>query len=222
MTNPQPFIQETSGSRLVSMTRRMETATWKVHHSFNTKRILIMLLDDDLEDVYPYDVSLDGENDVTAKMNGNSSGYMTVIKMTPILKGRTETVVNQTSYLFTHRLATNFLLCQCWDSNDSLVNPKDIIFTDEENATFEFESPFSGRINIVRPVPEQFSVTSPSATWLDRYNSNLYEQYIASQLGDGYRVFFPASISREDRSVLARLNSAQTGEMNSILHGYRT
>lgn len=222
MKNPHPFIQENSGTRLVSCTRPQSSYKWRVEHSFDTDRILVMLLDDDLNDIYPGNVYTNGSNEVIADMNGETSGYMTVIKMTPILKGSLIPVNNVVSHICTHRLGSFLLLVQCWDSNGYLVNPKNITFYDDENANIEFEEPFTGYIKIVRPVPESFSVTDARASWEDRYNSNIYQQLIMSSPSDGYEIFFPKVLQRLDKKILATLHQSETGDLNSIIHGYRT
>jgi len=181
-----------------------------------------MLLDDDLNDIYPANVYTNGLNEVVAEMNGDTTGYLTVIKMTPILKGSLLQVNNVVSHLCTHRLGSFLLLVQCWDNNGYLVNPKNITHVDDENIRIDFEIPFTGKIKIVRPVPDNFSVSEPSINWEDRYSGRVYKQLIMSTPSNGYEIFFPKALQRLDKSIMATLHKSETGDLNSIIHGYRT
>jgi hypothetical protein len=216
------------GYRQTVFSRPFEGAEWLMQLSIKEDDFIFLATDENYTTIYPQEVRKLDDGNLSVKFPVSVKGYASVFRLTPLLNFQIQSVVNENYVQFYHKYYIPYFIVQTWNSDGYLVLPK-TIKKDLKQCIVEFHDNFTGNIYCIF-ITDGVKNFINENSWVYKHKKQISRGSILVQSDDPNReVIIPSEEKRYgDNSAFSTSNyiqvdwnSEQTGELVSIIRGYR-
>lgn len=115
------------------------STTWEVNHTLNSDKVFVTIYDEDKNKIYPSNIEIIDENNLTCTFKNNVSGYCIISNVNDLNVYYSRDEVE--SLIINHPYTNPYVVIQVFDAELNQIFPENITFMGSNSLKVSFESP---------------------------------------------------------------------------------